>query len=78
MLVRERMFSPGKWISPSFPISSVIETFDQTNPHWLPVVDPEGRLIGLITRSDIQKAKETNFVITLRVSKKRKKKENKE
>ncbi len=58
MLVRERMFSPGKWISPSIPISSVIETFDQTNPHWLPVVDPEGRLIGLITRSDIQKAKE--------------------
>lgn len=57
MLVRERMISPGKWISPSFPLSSVIEIFDQTNPTWLPVVDPEGRLIGLITKSDILKAK---------------------
>lgn len=56
MLVRERMISPGKWVSPGFPISSVFEIFDQTKPHWLPVVDPEGRLMGLITKSDIQRA----------------------
>ena len=58
MLVRERMISPGKKISPSLPISSVIEIFDQDSPSWLPVVDQEGHLLGLITENDICKAKE--------------------
>lgn len=58
MLVRERMVSPEKKISPSMPISSVIEIFDQDSPYWLPVVDQEGHLLGLITDNDIRKAKE--------------------
>lgn len=59
MLVRERMISPGKWVSPGFPMSSVMEIFEHTDPYWLPVVDPEGRLLGLITRDDIQKVKDS-------------------
>ena len=58
MLVRERMISPGKWIAPSLPISAVIENYQQTRPNWMPVVDPEGRLVGLILGSDVKKAKE--------------------
>lgn len=58
MLVRERMMSPGKQIQSALPISSVIEIFDQSGLLWLPVVDSEGRLLGLITESEIQKAKE--------------------
>lgn len=40
------------------PISSVIEIFDQDSPYWIPVVDQEGHLLGLITDNDIRKAKE--------------------
>ena len=58
MLVRERMISPGKKVAPGLPISSVIEIFDQDSSHWLPVVDQEGRLLGLITEDNICKAKE--------------------
>ena len=58
MLVRERMISPGKWISPSLPISAVIDNYNQTRPNWMPVVDPEGRLVGLILGSDVEKAEE--------------------
>ena len=56
MLVRERMISPGKWIAPSLPINAVIDSFKQYQPNWMPVVDPEGRLVGLILASDIEKA----------------------
>ncbi len=58
MLVRERMISPGKKVLPGLPISSVIEIFDQDSPRWLPVVDQEGHLVGLITEDNIIKAKE--------------------
>ena len=58
MLVRERMISPGKWIAPSLPISAVIDSYKQTRPNWMPVVDPEGRLVGLILGSDVEKAEE--------------------
>ena len=56
MLVRERMISPGKWIAPSLPINAVIDSFKQYRPKWMPVVDPEGRLVGLILGSDVEKA----------------------
>ena len=56
MLVRERMISPGKWIPPSLPINAVIDSFKQYRPKWMPVVDPEGRLVGLILGSDVEKA----------------------
>lgn len=56
MLVRERMISPGKWIPPSLPITAVIESFRKNHPFWMPVVDPEGRLVGLILESDVERA----------------------
>ena len=60
MLVRERMISDGKRVSASLPISAAIEVFEQSGNSWLPVVDVEGRLIGLLTLSEVQRAKETS------------------
>ena len=58
MLVRERMISPGKWISANLPVASVIEKFENSSPSmWLPVVDQEGTLLGLLTWNDVQKAR---------------------
>ena len=57
MLVRERMISPGKRISENLPINTAIEAYHSINSSWLPVVDPEGTLVGLLTPADIQKAK---------------------
>ena len=57
MLVRERMISPGKRISANLPINTAIEAYKSINSSWLPVVDPEGTLVGLLTPADIQKAK---------------------
>ena len=57
MLVRERMISPGKRISANLPIDTAIEAYKSINSSWLPVVDPEGTLVGLLTPADIQKAK---------------------
>ena len=56
MLVRERMISPGKRLPANLPISSAIETFEKISSSWLPVVDQEGTLVGLLTWSDVQKA----------------------
>ncbi len=58
MLVRERMISPGTQILSSLPIETAIEIYEQSGSTWLPVVDLEGRLIGLITLTEVQKAKE--------------------
>ena len=58
MLVRERMISAGKQVTSSLPMEAAIEIFEQSGYTWLPVVDQEGRLIGLITLTEIQKAKE--------------------
>lgn len=57
MLVRERMISPGKRVSANQTMASVIETFENVSSAWLPVVDQEGTLLGLLTWADAQKAK---------------------
>ena len=57
MLVRERMISPGKRISVNLAMKTAIEAYDNINPSWLPVVDTEGTLVGLLTGADIEKAK---------------------
>ena len=56
MLVRERMISPGKRLSANLPITSAIEEFEKVSSSWLPVVDQEGSLVGLLTWSDVRKA----------------------
>ena len=57
MLVRERMISPGKRISANLPITTAMEAYHSINSSWLPVVDPEGTLVGLLTPADMQRAK---------------------
>lgn len=57
MLVRERMNPAGKWIAAGLPIPSVIDAFEKSGCTWLPVVDPEGRLLGLVTLSEVQNAR---------------------
>ncbi|MBQ6503449.1 MAG: CBS domain-containing protein [Flexilinea sp.] len=59
MLVRERMISQGKRISADLPIKTAIEAYDKMDSPWLPVVDSEGTLVGLLTKADIKKAKIT-------------------
>lgn len=58
MLVRERMISPGKQISANLAMKTAIEAYNNFNASWLPVVDTEGTLVGLLTGTDIEKAKE--------------------
>ena len=58
MLVRERMISPGKRISANLAMKTAIEAYNNFNASWLPVVDTEGTLVGLLTGTDIEKAKE--------------------
>ena len=59
MLVRERMLIRRECVRDDTPIKTVIENFEQSSFHWLPVIDQEGHLLGMITPSRIQKAKET-------------------
>ena len=56
MLVRERMISPGKRLSANLPVSSAIGEFEKVSSSWLPVVDQEGTLVGLLTWFDVRKA----------------------
>lgn len=56
MLVRERMISPGKRLFANLPITSAIGEFEKVSSSWLPVVDQEGTLVGLLTWFDVQKA----------------------
>lgn len=57
MLVRERMISAELRVSANLPISSVIEIYERSGVAWLPVIDQEGRLMGLLMPQDIQKAR---------------------
>ncbi len=56
MLVRERMVSPEKRLAADLPIASVIGVFETINSSWLPVVDQEGTMVGLLTWSDAKRA----------------------
>ncbi|MBR6089126.1 MAG: CBS domain-containing protein, partial [Anaerolineaceae bacterium] len=59
MLVRERMISTGTRVSANVPISSLNGNFDNISSSWVPVVDQEGSLVGLLTVADLKTAKET-------------------
>ena len=58
MLVRERMILPGTRIMASLPVRSAIETFERSGALWLPVVDQESHLLGLVTLREVMKAKD--------------------
>ncbi len=56
MLVRDRMISPEKRLSADLPMASVIGVFDKINSSWLPVIDQEGTMLGLLTWADARRA----------------------
>ena len=56
MLVRDRMISPEKRLSADLPMASVIGVFDKINSSWLPVIDQEGTMLGLLTWADTRRA----------------------
>jgi len=58
MLVRERMISRGKRLSANLPILSAIGEFEKVSSSWLPVIDQEGSLAGLLTWADVRKAQD--------------------
>ena len=58
MLVRERMISRGKRLSANLPIISAIGEFEKVSSSWLPVIDQEGSLAGLLTWADVRKAQD--------------------
>ena len=57
MLVRERMIPRRECVKDDTPMQAVIEVYEQSSTQWLPVIDQEGHLLGMITPSRIQKAK---------------------
>lgn len=57
MLVRERMKSPGKRINVNAAVSEALAVYEGCDTSWLPVVDSEGKLLGVLTPSDVRKAK---------------------
>ena len=58
MLVRERMISPEKRLTADLPMTSVIGIFDKINSSWLPVIDQEGTMLGLLTWADSKRAEQ--------------------
>ncbi len=56
--VREVMEKLPATVSANLSLRTVAAMFDQFHVHGLPVVDDEGRLIGIITLQDVQRAAE--------------------
>jgi CIC family chloride channel protein len=47
------MVEPKATLSESTPMAEVMQTFDRTRADWLPVVDPDTRLLGYISRQRV-------------------------
>ncbi len=56
MTVDEAMTSPAITITPARPITEAASTMLAEGINRLPVVDEEGRLVGLVTRADLVRA----------------------
>jgi CBS domain-containing protein len=52
-VARNLMSSPAVVVSSSAPISAVAKTMDEEKVKRLPVVDEEGRLVGIVSRADL-------------------------
>jgi len=57
MLVKERMTSPVLTITPDLSIQDALARMHQDKVRRYPVVDKHGKLIGIVTESDLQNAK---------------------
>lgn len=47
------MTAPAITVAASTPVSEIASTFEARNINRVPVVDPQGRLIGIVSRADI-------------------------
>ena len=60
--VREIMTTDTDTVSPDLPIPFLVEVFDSTHHHGLPVSDADGNLVGVVTLQDLDEALgEPNF-----------------
>jgi len=56
ILVEESMTRDPDTVSPEMPVSQLIHEFEETWHHGFPVVDKDGRLVGIVTLTDITRA----------------------
>lgn len=57
--VREMMTPDPMSLNPSDTLEKVLEIFNENRFHALPVTEPDGRLVGILTTYDLMKAMET-------------------
>ncbi len=53
LLVRDLMSAPPIWISPEATLHEAEALMDTERVRRLPVVDADGRLVGIVSRSDL-------------------------
>lgn len=56
MFVRHRMSSPAVTVSPDMPVMDALQFMKRANVRRLPVVDGEGRLLGIVSEKDLLRA----------------------
>lgn len=54
LLVRDLMSAPPIWISPETTLNEAEALMDTERVRRLPVVDADGRLVGIVSRSDVR------------------------
>lgn len=59
--VRDLMSRPVITVGPSSNLREVIETLDKSAIRHVPVVDEEGRVLGLISHRDVLRSQESTF-----------------
>ena len=62
MKIREIMTTEVKVVRPDESIAEVAKRFAENDIHGAPVVDPDGKLLGIVTESDILHATKTKYV----------------
>lgn len=56
MLVRERMSKPVITTTPDTPVQEALAIMHKEHIHRFPVLDKKGKLVGIVTESDLQNA----------------------
>ena len=56
MFVRHRMTSPALTVGPDMPVMDALQYMKERNVRRLPVVDDEGRLLGIVSEKDLLRA----------------------
>lgn len=58
VLVEEAMFRPVETVPASLNLQQLADVFDRTRAHGFPVLDEEGKLFGMVTLQDLERALE--------------------